>query len=131
MMHEAMYRFIHAHYTELLAVLPVLLLLIGLYLAVRIDPYIQKRQRRNLLIICALVLSLIAENELDYLLTIGQPMIMFRIPVDIYGYSVRPVILLLFLYIVSPQRDYRLCWTLIGMNAGIHGMIARLASVPA
>ena len=47
MMHEAVYRFIHAHYTEILAVLPVLLLLIGLYLAVRIDPYIKKKQDRS------------------------------------------------------------------------------------
>ena len=120
MMHEALYRIIHAHYTEILAVLPVLLLLIGLYLAVRIDPYIKKKQRQIMLIICVLVFSLIAENELDYLLTTGQPMVIFRILVDIYGYSVRPVILLLFLYILSPQKDYRLCWGLIVINAGIH-----------
>ena len=119
-MHEAIYQFIHAHYTEILAVLPALLMLIGLYLAVRIDPYIQKQQRQIMLIICALVFSLIAQNELDYLLTAGRPMITFRILVDIYGYSIRPVILLLFLYIVSPQKDYRLCWILIGINAGIH-----------
>jgi len=96
-MHEALYRFIHAHYTVILAVLPILFLLIGLFIAVWIDAYTQKRQKRIMLVICALVFSLIAQNLMDHLLTIGEPMIMLRRVVDIYGYSIRPVILLLFL----------------------------------
>jgi len=119
-MHEALYRLIHVHYTEILSALSLALLLIGLYLAVRIDPYLQKRQRRSMLIVCALVFSPIAQNEPDYLLTAGQPMILLRRAVDIYGYSVRPVILPLFLYIVSPQKGCRLCRVLIGITAGLH-----------
>ena len=38
-MHEALYRFIHAHYTEILAIFPVILLLIGLSIATGIDQY--------------------------------------------------------------------------------------------
>lgn len=95
-----------AHYTEVLAILPMVLLLAGLLIAVGIDPYIQKRQKRIMLIICALVFSLIAQNELDHLLTIGRPMVMLRRVVDIYGYSIRPVILLLFLYIVSHRKNH-------------------------
>ena len=66
-MHEALYQFIRAHYTEILAILPMMLLLTGLVIAVGIDPYIQKRQKRILLIICALVFSLITQNVLDHL----------------------------------------------------------------
>jgi len=119
-MHEALYRFIHAHYTVILAVLPILFLLIGLFIAVWIDAYTQKRQKRIMLVICALVFSLIAQNLMDHLLTVGKPMIMLRRVVDIYGYSIRPVILLLFLYIISPNRPGKAYWALIGINAGIY-----------
>lgn len=119
-MHEAIYQFIHAHYTEILAVFPMVLLLIGLWIAVGIDQYILKQKKRIMLIICALVFSLIAQNFLDNWLTFGTPRIMLRKWIDIYGYSIQPVILLLFLYIVSPRKPNRLWWALIGLNAGIH-----------
>ena len=68
-MHEAIYQFIHAHYTEILAVFPMALLMIGLLIAVGIDQYIQKQKKRIMLMICALVFSLIAQNFLDNWLT--------------------------------------------------------------
>ena len=43
-MHEAIYQFIRAHYTEILAVFPMVLLLTGLFIAVGIDQYIQKQK---------------------------------------------------------------------------------------
>ena len=73
-----------------------------------------------MLIICALVFSLIAQNFLDNWLSYGTTMITLRKVIDIYGYSIRPVILLLFLYIVSPKKPSRLWWALIGVNAGLH-----------
>ena len=119
-MHEAIYQFIHAHYTEILAAFPMVLLLAGLSIATGIDQYIQKQKKRIMLIICALVFSLIAQNLLDNSLAYGTPMISLRKAIDIYGYSIRPVILLLFLHIVSPRRPGRRWWALIGVNAGIH-----------
>jgi len=119
-MHEALYRFIHARYTEILAVLPVTLLLIGLFIAVGSDAYLQKRHKRTMLLICTLVFSLIAQNLMDHLLTIGEPMIMLRRVVDIYGYSIRPVILLLFLSIISRNKPRKAYWALVGINAGIY-----------
>ena len=119
-MQEALYQYIHGHYMEILAVLPVTLLLVGLLIAVGIDDYIQKRQKRIMLIICALVFSLIAQNYMDNLLTVGKPRIMLRRVVDIYGYAIRPVILLLFLHIVSLKKPGRANWVLIAINAGIH-----------
>ena len=115
-MREVIFQFIHAHYIEVLAVLPMTVLLI----AVGIDSYIQKWQKRIMLTICALVFSLIVQNLFDHLLTIGPPRIMLRRVVDIYGYSIRPVILLLFLTIVSPKKPGGAHWALIGVNAGIH-----------
>ena len=81
-----------------LAVLfPLLLLLLGLAFIVGIDPYIRREQRRTMLIIAALCLTLIAQNYWDYALAVGRPRPMLRTMVSIYGYAVRPVILILFL----------------------------------
>ena len=52
-MREALYWFIHAHYTDVLSILPSTLLLVGLLIAVGIDSYIQKWQKQIMLIICA------------------------------------------------------------------------------
>jgi len=68
---------------DVLSILPSTLLLVGLLIAVGIDPYIQRGQKQIMLIICALVLSLIAQNVLDNWLTFGKPMIMLRRVVDI------------------------------------------------
>ena len=112
--------FMDDHYTEIFAVMPALMLIAGMLFSVWIDPYIQKYDRRVMYMIGVLVLSLIAENYCDYLLESGPPMIMLRTAIDIYGYSIRPVILLLFMYIVSPRKNYKPAWILIAVNALIH-----------
>ncbi len=119
-MKEALYQFIHGHYTEMLAVLPMALLLVGLLIAVGIDAYLQKRKKQIMLMICVLVFSLIMQNLVDHLLTVGKPAIMLKRAVDIYGYSIRPLILLLFLHIVSPKKPGRALWILTVVNAAIH-----------
>lgn len=103
-MREVLYQLISSHYTELLALWPMALLVIGLYIAVFIDPYIEKRERRIMLTVCTLVFSLVVENYLDYLLSVKITAVLFRKIVDIYGYSIRPVIFLLFLCIVSKKK---------------------------
>ena len=117
---EAVYQFVQLHYIELLSVLPVTFLLTGLVFCVWFDRYLREWNKRRMMLICILVFSLIVQNYLDYLLTVGRPMIMVRRMVDIYGYSVRPVILLLFLYIVYPGGRYRPVWILAGVNALIY-----------
>ena len=84
-----------------LAVLaPLLLLLIGLGFTVWVDPYIGRERRRIMLLIVVLSLSLIAQNMLEYRYAVMQPMSDLRSLLTIFFYSVRPVILILFLYIV-------------------------------
>ena len=99
--------FIDEHYYEIISVIPAVMLLAGMLFSVKIDPYIQDRDRKIMYIIGALVFSLIVENYFDYLLQSAPGMFMVRRIVDIYGYSIRPVILLLFLYIVDPERDHK------------------------
>ena len=104
-----------------LAVLfPLLLLLLGLAFIVGIDPYIRREHRRTMLIIAALCLTLIAQNYLDYSLAVGEPRLLLRTIVSIYGYAVRPVILILFLYIVQHEGKRWYWWALAGLNGAVY-----------
>ena len=105
---------------DLLTVLPALALLTVLAFAVRLDDYLDKRQKRAMYIITVLVLTLVIQNYLDtWLYHHGNP-ITFRTVVTIYGYSVRPAILAVFLYIISSGRSYKLAWAAVGVNAAIY-----------
>ena len=70
---EMLASLIHTYYLELLAILPILLLLTGLLFAVGFDPYIQKAHKKTLLILLGLVFSLIVQNYGDHLLCVGKP----------------------------------------------------------
>jgi len=117
---ELIYAFVQDHYVEILSVAPTVLLLTGVAFAVGSDPYLHRRRKRTMLVICVLVFTLIAQNYVDYLLNVGEPAIGLRIANSIYGYCVRPVVLLLFLYVTCPERRYWLEWVLVCVNAAIY-----------
>ena len=100
--------------------LPLLLELFALTLAVLIDPYIRKPNRRYLLVIMLLVYTLLAQNLLDYQLQFSPSLIWARTAVSVYGYCGRPAILVLFMQLVGNEKRYRLCWILIAVNALIY-----------
>ena len=104
----------------LMVLSPLLLLLLGLAFTVGIDPYIRREHRRTMLVIAALCLTLIAQNYWDYSLTVGLPRQTLRTIGSIYGYSVRPVILILFMYIVQPTGKRWHWWILAGVNAAVY-----------
>ena len=104
-----------------LAVLfPMLLLLLGLVFTVLIDPYIQKNNRRIMLVIAALCLVLIVQNLWENELAIGPARTLYRTIIAICGYSIRPVFLILFLYIVQPEGKRWFWWALAGINAAVY-----------
>lgn len=102
---------------HLIVLIPLVLQLLGLVLVVLIDPYVGKKQRKLLLLNAVLIASLIAEDILsDYFLLLGDvpPL---RTLTSIYGYAVRPLVLLLFCYIVAPNKKHTPFWILLGANA--------------
>ncbi len=107
-------------FSTLAVLFPLLLLLLGLAFTVVIDPYIRREHRQTMLVIAALCLTLIIQNYWDYALTVGPPRQMLRTVLSIYGYSVRPVILILFLYIVQPTGKRWYWWALAGLNAAVY-----------
>ena len=78
---------------------PMLFLLLGLGFTVVIDPYIQQKQRRIMLLIVVLCLSLIVQNLWENELFVSHSHLALKNLLSAYGYSVRPVFLVLFLYI--------------------------------
>ena len=102
------------------ALLPNLLQILLLFLIVLYDPYILKKQRRIMFAIIALELSLIGQDLISaYLNTHSLPPLLRTIQ-SIYGYSVRPVVVLLFFYIIEPDKSYKLFWGLVAANAAVY-----------
>ena len=98
----------------------LVLLLTGLGFTVWIDPYVRKKDRRVMLIIIGLCFSLIIQNLWEYALVVGRWNLPLRTAISIYGYSVRPVILILFLYIIRQDGKKWPLWTLAGINTALY-----------
>jgi hypothetical protein len=96
--------------------IPLCFLLIGLTITVALDPYISRKQRIIMFTIIGLSLTLIAQNIIEDALASGELNWFWRTTASVYGYSVRPVFLILFLYIVCPDEKHLGCWALAIVN---------------
>ena len=105
---------------DLIILSALFLPLSGLVFAVCADSYISRRHRGVMLGISAVAAALIGQNYVEYLLAAGVPNAPLRTAVAVFGYIIRPVILVLFMHIVTPKRDYLAAWALTGINAAVH-----------
>ena len=103
----------------ILLLLPLGLQLFGLSFAVLTDRYLRQKQRRGMLLIAGLVLALVAQNLLGWRLAQGTR-ILARTLCSIAGYSIRPLILLLFLRVVSERPGRKFGWALVLLNFAVH-----------
>lgn len=94
----------------------LLFLLLGLGFTVIIDPYIRREQRRIMLINITLALSLLGQNLWENELFVHHSNLFLKNILSAYGYSVRPIILILFLYIIHPEGKNWPWWTIAGIN---------------
>ncbi len=90
--------------------------LIGLILMTVTDPYPRRTQKRILLLISALALSLLWQNVLQYRLETESGDSFVRTAVSVYGYAVYPMIPLLFLKVLNPERRRTAFWICLGVN---------------
>ena len=102
------------------ALLPNLLQILLLFLTVLFDPYILKKQRRIMFAIIALELSLIGQDLISSYLNMHDLPALLRTIQSIYGYSARPIVVLLFFYIIEPDRSYKLFRGLAVANAAVY-----------
>ncbi len=98
----------------------ILFLLIGLAVTVLNDPYIRRRQKRTLLLIIVLCISLIIQNYIEDMLAAGQTRQLERTIISIYGYTVRPAIIVLVCPILAPKKRFLAAWILVAVNALVH-----------
>ena len=118
--HHNLAVFIVGHYQETLALFPTLTLLGLLTVIVTIDAYIRPDLKRTMQIIIAVVLSMVIQNYVEYRLMIGEAQPQLRTLVSIYGYTVRPVVLVLFMRMIAPQKRLWWAWALVGVNAAVY-----------
>lgn len=103
-----------------LSILPVAALLLALLLTVWLDDYLSRERKRAMVINIALMFALLFQNYWDNRLSAAAAYNALRIPFSVFGYALRPAILVLFLYIVKPGGRYRVAWALVGINAAVY-----------
>ena len=101
--------------------------LAGLLIIVLIDPYIHRKQRRVMLLILSAVGCLMLQNMAEYSLSVREAsltVIRLRTATSVIGYSLRPLIIVLFFFPdplraafpAGPGSDgHELCGTLYGL----------------
>lgn len=94
----------------------LLLQLFGMIFALIIDPYISKRDKRIILISAVLVLTLVLQQNIGAYLQ-ESSMTVVKIVTAVYGYSIRPAIICMFILLFGKIRK---TWILVAVNAMIY-----------
>ncbi|MBQ6505511.1 MAG: histidine kinase [Flexilinea sp.] len=105
-----------------IALLLPVLTLIGLGIAVGSDPYLRSSLKRTILLIEAIVLSLIIDNNICIAITeTWKPeYVTLNTLLDVYSYAMRPVVIVLFIYTVWDDPRRRFFWIPVGINAAVY-----------
>ena len=106
--------------TEYIILMPLLILVFGLTPIVIRDSDLNKKQKRIMLWIIGLIFVLLVQNVADYVLQTVVSMPYVRTLESIVGYSVRPIIIVLFCKLVKPNGRNTIAWILTAVNASIY-----------
>lgn len=98
----------------------IFLQILGLFFAVLVDQYITKEQRKRFIIIVGLLTVLMIENQAGELLDLATTPYSIYILVNILGYIIRPIIIMLFIRMVDDENKQTLLWVLVGINSIIY-----------
>ena len=112
-----------------LIIAPLLLQLIGLAVNAIFDSYVTKTQRNILYIILALELILVGQNMIEYFLNLEATFNHTRILVGVTGYIIRPLVLVMFIMLVSSKPSHKMEWFMVVFNAVVYStaFFSRLA----
>lgn len=104
----------------LMALVPLVLQIGALAFAIWADAYFKPKQKRVFLVLLTLVLLLIVQNYLDVLFNQLETGDLSRTLTGMFGYILRPIILLLLYYLVEPEGHFRQNWALAGLNTALY-----------
>ena len=94
--------------------------IIGFFVMIGLDSYTDKKRKKLFVAIIVLVFFHIMQNYIEYFLIKYYPASTLRTVVSVFGYSIRPAILVLFAYLISPKGNNPVAWGLVGLNAIMH-----------
>lgn len=80
--------------------------LVGVFIFSLTDRFVDKRRKIMYIALVLLVISLIFQNYIEYYLIEYVINITARTFVSVYGYTIRPIIIALFIYLVSPKKRH-------------------------
>ena len=103
-----------------ISVLPAAAMVLVLLLTVCLDEYLSRARKKSMIVIIILVFGLILQNYLEYKFSQVRGTNSVKIPLAVFGYSVRPAILAMFLSVVKPGKRYYAAWAMIGVNAAVY-----------
>lgn len=106
--------------TDYIVLIPLGVLILGLAPMVARDNYLNKNQKNIMFAIVGLIGVLVLQNVADYVLqtVVSAPYI--RTLESIVGYSVRPIIIVLFCMLVKPNGKNTVAWILAAVNAAVY-----------
>ena len=94
--------------------------IVGMIFFIATDYYADKFRKKILNVIALLIFTIIIQNYIEYYLIEYKAMPTLRTVVAIYGYSVRPIILVCYFYVVSPKQKHLLPWAIVVANFLVH-----------
>ncbi len=100
---------------QIMIILPMVLIIGGLFSFILMDTVIPRKQRAIMLTITGLVFSLLFQNIVEYKAQ-QMSMIWLRTLVSVYGYWVRPIILVLFINFIDTKKRHRAAWIMVCSN---------------
>ena len=100
----------------ILIFLSLVIPLMGVFFFCLSDRFVDKRRKKIYIILVLLVITLIFQNYLEYYLIEYVTAVTARTFVSVYGYSVRPAIIALFIFLVSPKKRHIPVNLLVGLN---------------
>lgn len=106
--------------TEYIILMPLAIMIFGLTPVVARDAYLNKKQRHLMLGIIGLIFLLVLQNVTDYILQTAVFMPNVRMLVSVFGYCIRPVIIVLFCKLVKPDGKTTAAWILIFINTAVY-----------
>ena len=90
----------------ILIFISLVLPLLGVFFFSVNDRFVDKKRKKIYIILVLAVFSLIMQNYLEYYLIEYKISVTARTFASVYGYSIRPVIIALFIFLVSPDKKH-------------------------
>ena len=105
---------------DYIAIAAIEILLLGITIVTLIDPYINARSRKYLLINIALSAVMVAQNVAENYLSYYGDIPPARTVTAICGYVAGPLIILIFCHILAPERSHLPMWILLAVNFAVN-----------